>query len=106
MRRLLVLLGLLGVGAVVTRRLLRATEGTITRGAQRTADTVRRVGPSAVDRAAQGVEWLGEAAEEGVQRIRRRTSESEEPMAEEESAEEKREATPDVPPSDVPKAEP
>jgi hypothetical protein len=96
MRRLLVLFGLLGLGAVVTRRLIRTTEGTITRGAQQAANTIRRLGPGAVDRAAQGVEWLGEAAEKGVERIRRRTSETEEFTAEE--AEEEREATRDLPP--------
>ena len=86
MRRLLVLLGLLGVGAIATRRLLRSSEGTVSRAAQRSADAVRRVGPGAVDRAAQGVEWFGQAAEKGVQRIRRRTSESEEFTAEEAEA--------------------
>jgi hypothetical protein len=109
MRRLLVLLGLLGLGVVVTRRLLRTTEGTITRGAQQAANTIRRLGPGAVDRAAQGVESLGEAAEEGVQRIRRRMSEGEElaaEEAEEQSEEEEREATRDLPPTDVPEAEP
>ncbi len=109
MRRLLVLLGLFGVGVVVTRRLLRATEGTITRGAQRAADTVRRVGPGAVDRAAESVESLGQAAEKGVERIRRRTSEGEEAAdaeLEEQRAEERKKTTEDLPPSDVPEPEP
>ena len=49
MKGKVILLGLIGAAAIGTTRLLRASEGTITRATQRSAETLRRLGPGLVD---------------------------------------------------------
>jgi len=70
MKRVLLLLILLGVTALVMRRLFQSEEGAIERGAAQAAGTVRQRGPGLVDSVAQGIEKVGGATEQGTKTLR------------------------------------
>ena len=70
MKRIVILAGLLGVAAVGAKRLFKSNEGTITGGANRAADSVRRQGPRLADNVAVGIEKMGSATEKGASTLR------------------------------------
>lgn len=87
MKRLLLLAGLLGAGAVAVARLFRLGEGTIRSTAGRAAEVVREKGPAVTASVAQGIEEVGEVAEKGAQEVRQRVSGSGEEEDKEEPSE-------------------
>jgi hypothetical protein len=90
MRRLLLLVALLGGIAIGALRLLRLAPGTLRRTTQRAAETVRGRGPGVAGRAADGIEKVGDVAEKGAARAREFvTGEEEEPTEETPDADER-----------------
>lgn len=84
MKRLLLLVGVLGAATVVVAKLFRPGEGNIRSAAGRAAETVPEKAPGFSESAAQGIEELGEAAEKGAQEVRERESDAQEEPSEEE----------------------
>lgn len=83
MRRILVLVGLLGGIAFGVSRMLKAAPGTVRDGARRAAETVRSRGPGVAEQTAHGLEVAGELAEKGAEQARKLRSGMQEAPAEE-----------------------
>ena len=73
MKRIVVLVGLLGVAAVGVRQLFSSEEGTIEGGAARAAESVRKQGPRVAENVAAGIEKAGSATEKGANTLREAT---------------------------------
>ena len=73
MKRLIVLVGLLGAAAVGVRHLFQSDEGTIEGGAVRAAESVRKQGPLVAENVAAGIEKVGSATEKGASTLREAT---------------------------------
>jgi hypothetical protein len=105
MRRVLVLVGLLGGIAFGVSRLLKAAPGTVRSGAQRAAETVRSRGPSVAEQTAHGIEVAGELAEKGAEQARKVRSGMQEAPAEEVPGAEERSETQGAPETPSPERE-
>ena len=70
MKRLLVLVGLIGVAAVGVRKLFNTEEGTIESGAAKAAASVRSQAPQVAESVAAGIEKAGSATEKGASTLR------------------------------------
>ncbi len=88
MKRLVVLVGLLGVVAVGVRQLFQSDEGTIESGAARVAESVRSQGPRVAENVAVGIEKAGSATEKGTSTLRDATEKGTETIRQMTSAEE------------------